>query len=147
MLSPHDIDRLAASGQVFRGESRRIARCRRQPVLGGRTDGSGEPRMNDGPRKPRTAAVPADPVSRRDFLEHGTRYGLGAAAASLLARGISLPGSVVTGGALGIDDAGLQAQGTQRAQTLTLSNAAISAQWSAAAGRLRVVHVKEPNGA
>ena len=103
--------------------------------------------MNDGPRKARPTAESADSVTRRDFLDSGTRYGLGVAAASLLARGLWLPGEDATGTALGIDDPALQAQGTQRAQTLTLSNAAISAQWSAYAGRLRVVHVKEPNGA
>src|SRR4051812_24617392 len=99
--------------------------------------------MTDGPRKSWTPAEPADPVTRRDFLEHGARYGLGLRAASLLARGLWFPGQAGSSGdALGADDPALQAQGTQRAQTLTLSNAAISAQWTAYAGRLRVVHVK-----
>jgi hypothetical protein len=107
--------------------------------------------MTDGPHKsrpPEDPVEPADPVSRRDFLEHGARYGLGFGAVSLLARGLWLPpGAGSPGSALGADDPPLQAQATQRAQTLTLSNAAISAQWSAYAGRLRVVHVREPNGA
>src|SRR3982750_2460672 len=86
-------------------------------------------RMTDGPHKSRPPAQPADPLSRRDFLEHGARYGLGFGAASLLARGLWLPDSAgSTGSALGADDPALQAQGTQRAQALTLSNAAISAQ-------------------
>jgi len=105
--------------------------------------------MTDGPRKSQLSTESADPVSRRDFLEHGTRYGLGIGAASLLASGLWLPAADASSGddTLGDADPALQASGTQQAQTLTLSNAAILAQWSVYAGRMRVVRVREPNGA
>ncbi len=105
--------------------------------------------MTDGPRKPQLSTESADPVSRRDFLEHGTRYGLGIGAASLLASGLWLPAADASSGddTLGDADPALQARGTQQAQTLTLSNAAILAQWGVYAGRMRVVRVREPNGA
>ena len=41
----------------------------------------------------------------------------------------------------------MQARGSQPAQTLTLSNAAIAAQWTVDAGRLRFIRLGEPNGA
>ena len=77
-------------------------------------------------------------VSRRDFLERATTVGLGIGA--VLSGGLWVPRADAAGlaghGALGADDPLLQATGTQRAQTLMLSNAAIAAQWSVDAGRL-----------
>ena len=88
-------------------------------------------------------------VSRRDFLERATTYGLGLG--GVLSGGLWVPRAYATGlvgdDALGAADASLQAKGTQRAQTLTLSNAAIEARWSVDAGRLHVVRLREPNGA
>lgn len=105
--------------------------------------------MTDEPRTRAHTALPTE-VNRRDFLERGARYGLALGAASLGAR-LAFPASdAVASGThdpLGSDDPALVAQGTQRAQTLTLSNAAIAAQWSVYAGRLRFVGVREPNGA
>jgi hypothetical protein len=68
----------------------------------------------------RTAPPPGDPagaVTRRELLEHGARYGLGFAGASLLAPKLWLPEAAAgrTDGALGDGDPALQAQGTQRA--------------------------------
>ena len=105
--------------------------------------------MSDGPRPPKPQPDAADSVSRRDFLERGARYGFGMGAASMLTRGLWLPNGdgASIDDALGVGDPSLEAQATQRAQTLTLSNAAIAAQWSVYAGRLRVVGVNEPNGA
>ena len=105
--------------------------------------------MNDGPHTPRPKPTAADPVSRREFLDRGTRYGFALGAASMAARGLWLPDTLhaATGDVSGVEDAALQAQGTQRAQTLTLSNAAIAMQWSVSGGRLHFVGVREPNGA
>ena len=88
-------------------------------------------------------------VSRRDFLERATTVGLGIGA--VLSGGLWVPRAGAAGlaghGALGASDPLLQATGTQRAQTLMLSNAAIAAQWSVDAGRLHFVRLREPNGA
>jgi hypothetical protein len=86
-------------------------------------------------------------VSRRDFLERATSYGLGIGA--VLSSGLWVPRAAaeVPGDALGTGDPALQARGAQRAQTLTLSNAAIAAQWTVDAGRLHFVRLREPNGA
>ena len=88
-------------------------------------------------------------LTRRGFLEHGARVGLGVGAASLLANGLWVPTAAGASldDALGSGDETLQARGQQRAQTLTLSNAAISAQWSVDAGHLHFLRVAEPNGA
>ncbi len=102
--------------------------------------------MTDGPHTPKPSAQGSQ--SRRDFLEQGARYGLVLGAGALSARGLWLPG---TAAAADLDtlggDAALQATASQRAQTLTLSNAAIEAQWSVAGGRLHFVRLREPNGA
>ena len=102
--------------------------------------------MTDGPHTPKPSAPGSQ--SRRDFLEQGARYGVVLGAGALAARGLWLPG---TAAAADLDtlggDAALQATGSQRAQTLTLSNAAIEAQWSVAGGRLHFVRLREPNGA
>ena len=81
-------------------------------------------------------------MNRRTFLERGTRAGIGLGAASLVARGVWVPGT-----ALGIGDPALQATGSQRTQTLALSNAAIAAQWNVDAGHLHFLRLAEPNGA
>ena len=90
-----------------------------------------------------------DRVSRRDFLERAATYGVGVGA--LVSSGLWVPrGGVAWAGgddALGAGDASLQARSSQRAQMLTLSNAAIMAQWSVDAGRLHFVRLREPNGA
>ena len=88
-------------------------------------------------------------LTRRGFLEHGARVGLGVGAASVLANGLWVPTAAGASfdDALGAGDEALQARGQQRAQTLTLSNAAISAQWSVDAGHLHFLRVAEPNGA
>jgi hypothetical protein len=88
-----------------------------------------------------------DRLSRRDFLERATTYGLGVGA--VLSSGLWVPRAIAAD--LDADDALgdplLQAQGSQRAQMLSLSNAAIAAQWSVDAGRLHFVGLREPNGA
>jgi hypothetical protein len=88
-------------------------------------------------------------VSRRAFLELGARFGLGMGAASAIVRGLWVPAAdaAPVDEALGMHDAALQARGAQRAQTLSLSNAAIAAQWSVDAGRLHFLRLNEPNGA
>jgi hypothetical protein len=90
-----------------------------------------------------------DRVSRRDFLEQAATYGFGVGA--VLSSGLWVPrADAASNGVddtLGSGDGSLQAQGTQRAQMLTLSNAAILAQWSVDAGRLHLVRLREPNGA
>src|SRR5688500_6877343 len=67
----------------------------------------------------------SDSVSRREFVERGARYGM----------------------ALGVGSWARQAQGSQRTRLFSLSNAAILAEWSVDAGRLRFVRLREPNGA
>jgi len=67
----------------------------------------------------------SDSVSRREFLERGARYGM----------------------ALSVGTWALQAQGSQRTRLVSLSNAAILAEWSVDTGRLRFVRMREPNGA
>ena len=84
-------------------------------------------------------------MNRRAFLERGTRAGIGLGAASLMARGVWIPGPFDE--ALGIGDPVLQAAGSQRTQTLALSNAAIAAQWNVDAGHLHFLRLAEPNGA
>src|SRR3954463_2351016 len=88
-------------------------------------------------------------MNRRAFLERGAKAGVGLGAASLMARGLWLPSAqaAAVDDALGIGDRALQAKGSQRAQMLALSNAAIAAQWSVAAGRLHFLKLAEPNGA
>ena len=88
-------------------------------------------------------------MNRRAFLERGTRAGIGLGAASLVARGAWVPGasSATVDEALGIGDPALQATGSQRTQTLALSNAAIAAQWNVDAGHLHFLRLAEPNGA
>ena len=88
-------------------------------------------------------------MNRRAFLERGTRAGIGLGAASLVARGVWVPGasSATVDEALGIGDPALQATGSQRTQTLALSNAAIAAQWNVDAGHLHFLRLAEPNGA
>ena len=76
-------------------------------------------------QSPDEGSQASDPVSRRDFLERGARYGV----------------------ALGVGSWALQAQGSQRTRLFSLSNAAILAEWSVDTGRLRFVGVREPNGA
>jgi hypothetical protein len=103
--------------------------------------------MTDGRHTPKPR-VPGS-QNRRDFLEQGARYGLALGAGALAARSLWLPGmaDATTLEALGGEGSPLQARATQRAQTLTLGNAAIEAQWSVAGGRLHFVRVREPNGA
>jgi len=84
-------------------------------------------------------------MNRRAFLERGARAGVGLGAASLVAHGLWVPGASAE--ALGIGDPALQASGSQRTQTLALSNAAIAAQWNVDAGHLHFVRLAEPNGA
>src|SRR5829696_9884514 len=94
-------------------------------------------------------------VTRREFLEQSSRYGLMIGAGIVGANGVTsdlangragpLPDGRID--ALGARDPALAAQGAQRAQSLTLSNAAIRAEWSVDANRLRVVSMREPNGA
>jgi hypothetical protein len=88
-------------------------------------------------------------LTRRHFLAHGAKAGLGLGAASLLAHGLWVRGAdaALADDALGPGDAALQARGSQRAQTLALSNAAIAAQWSVDAGHLHFLRLAEPNGA
>jgi hypothetical protein len=88
-------------------------------------------------------------MNRRAFLERGTRAGIWLGAASLVARGVWVPGasSATVDEALGIGDPALQATGSQRTQTLALSNAAIAAQWNVDAGHLHFLRLAEPNGA
>ena len=102
--------------------------------------------MNDGSRTPKPSRA-IDPVSRREFLDRGARYGLAFGAASVVTPRLWLPNDSGADDASGAGSPSLQARGTQRAQTFTLSNAAIAAQWVVDAGRLRVVRVAEPNGA
>ena len=92
---------------------------------------------------------PSGPVSRRAFVERSARVGLGLGAASLFMNGLVVPPAeaIVIDDRLGLADPLLQAKGTQRAQTLALSNAAIAAQWSVDVGRLHFLRVAEPNGA
>ena len=103
--------------------------------------------MTDGPQTPPPPS--ADPLSRRDFLEQGARYGVALGAGAMAARGFLWPEPAHAAGpdALGMEESALQARASQRAQTLTLGNAAIEAQWSVAGGRLHVVRLREPNGA
>jgi hypothetical protein len=91
----------------------------------------------------------SDSVNRRVFLERSAKYGLGLGAASLVARGFWVPGAdaATIDGTLGESDPALQARGSQRAQMLALSNAAIAAQWSVDAGHFHFLRVNEPNGA
>ena len=88
-------------------------------------------------------------MNRRAFLERSTRVGIGLGTASLAARGLWVPGAsaATLDEALGIGDPALQATGSQRTQTLALSNAAIAAQWNVDAGRLHFLRLSEPNGA
>ncbi len=88
-------------------------------------------------------------VNRRAFLERGARVGIGLGAASLIGRGLWVPGAgaATLDEALGIGDPALQAIGSKRAQALALSNAAIAAQWSVDAGHLHFLRLGEPNGA
>ena len=88
-------------------------------------------------------------VNRRAFLECGARVGIGLGAASLIYRGLWAPvaDAATVHRALGTDDPALEASGSQRAQTLTLSNAAITAQWNVDAGHLHFLRLAEPNGA
>ena len=88
-------------------------------------------------------------VNRRAFLEHGARVGIGLGAASLVGRGLRVPAAdaAALDEALGIGDPALEASGSQRAQTLALSNAAIAAQWNVDAGHLHFLRLAEPNGA
>ena len=104
--------------------------------------------MSDGTPTPKPKSS-TEPVSRRDFLEQGARYGLAVGAASIVTPHLWLPSRDTADGAdaLGAGEPALQAQGAQRAQTFTLSNAAIIAQWTVDAGRLRFVRLAEPNGA
>src|SRR5690348_14477100 len=113
---------------------------------GRRESGNGSPElpMGDGSRVEARGAL-----SRRTFLEQGARLGVGFGVAALAANGLWVP-SAEAGMAydpLGIGDPALQARGSQRAQTLALSNAAIAAQWSVDAGRLHFLKLAEPNGA
>lgn len=89
-----------------------------------------------------------DAVTRREFLERGARYGV-AFGAGAWAIGDHWPAlwRSVPSDTPGLDDSALDAQGTQRARAFVLSNAAILAEWSVDAGRLRFVRVREPNGA
>jgi hypothetical protein len=90
----------------------------------------------------------AELVSRRTFLERGAQYGMAFGLGSWASRdGWALLTPFSHHEALGLDDAGLTAQGGQRARAFTLSNAAILAEWSVDAGRMRFVRVREPNGA
>jgi hypothetical protein len=88
-------------------------------------------------------------LTRRDFLDRGAKYGLGLGALALVGRGPWVPDAFAAtiDDTLAVGDPALQARGTQRAQTLTLSNAAIAAQWSVDAGRLHFLRLREPNGA
>ena len=88
-------------------------------------------------------------MNRRAFLERSTRLGIGLGTASLAARGLWVPRARAgtLDDALGIGDPALQASGSQRAQTLALSNAAIAAQWNVDAGHLHFLKLAEPNGA
>ena len=86
-------------------------------------------------------------MNRRLFLERGARYGLGIGAASLLAHGLWVPSAEAGDDALGSRDEALQARSSQRAQTLSLANAAIAAQWNVDAARLHFLRLSEPNGA
>jgi hypothetical protein len=84
-------------------------------------------------------------LTRRGFIGLGARLG----AASLVARGLWVPSADAApiDDALGIGDGALQARSSQRAQALSLSNAAIAAQWSVDAARLHFLRLSEPNGA
>ena len=97
--------------------------------------------MNDGSRTPKRPTLPDGSVNRRAFLEQTARLSLALGSTSAIGRGLWLPDLDSLGEA-----ALLQARGQQRAQMLTLSNAAIAMQWSVDAGRLHVVSLKEPNG-
>ena len=97
--------------------------------------------MNDGSRTPKRPTTPDGSVNRREFLEQTARLSLAVGGASAIGRGLWLPDLDSLG-----ETSLLQARGQQRAQTLTLSNAAIAMQWSVDAGRLHVVSLKEPNG-
>ena len=88
-------------------------------------------------------------VNRRVFLERGASCAFGIGTASLLANGLWVrwaEGAAIDD-ALGIGDEALQARSSQRAQALSLSNAAIAAQWSVDAGHLHFLRLNEPNGA
>jgi hypothetical protein len=103
--------------------------------------------MNDGRHTPKEKPA-IDPLSRREFLGQGVRCGFALGAASLGTSRLWVPGTPdQVDEALGTDGLMLRARGMQRTQMLTLSNAAITAQWSVDAGRLRVVRLAEPNGA
>ena len=88
-------------------------------------------------------------MNRRNFLERSAKYGLGVGAATLVAQRLWLPSAdaAFVDETLGAGDPALQARGSQRAQLLTLSNAAIAAQWSVDAGHFHLLRVNEPNGA
>src|SRR5215211_4116513 len=102
--------------------------------------------MDDGRPAPKQKPT-IDPLSRREFLGQGARCGLAFSAASLVASRLRVPGAGQNDDALGTDDLMRRARGTQRTEMLTLSNGAITAQWSVDAGRLRFVRLAEPNGA
>jgi hypothetical protein len=97
--------------------------------------------MTDRSRTPKRPTSPDGSVNRREFLEQSARLSLAVGGASAIGRGLWLPDLDALG-----ESSLLQARGQQRAQTLTLSNAAIAMQWSVDAGRLHVVSLKEPNG-
>jgi hypothetical protein len=102
--------------------------------------------MDDGRPAPKQKPT-IDPLSRREFIGQGARCGLAFSAASLVASRLRVPGAGQNDDALGTDDLMRRARGTQRTEMLTLSNGAITAQWSVDAGRLRFVRLAEPNGA
>ena len=102
--------------------------------------------MTDGPRTPKPTSY--DAQSRRAFLELSAKCGFALGVGAFAARGLWLPPNADAAEAVALGEGGgLQARAQQRAQTLTLSNAAIEAQWSVSGARLHFVRLREPNGA